>query len=68
MAHPKDEDVYPIGTTVRRIKTGEFARITDIVFQFNGKNFLHYLGEIEGREGKYCLLHDEVELEVLPPK
>jgi hypothetical protein len=66
VAHPKDSEVYPIGTVVRLLKTGEFARIIDHTFLFEGRNFLHYLGEIEGREGRWCLIHGEVELEVLP--
>lgn len=71
MAHPKDEEVYPVGTVVRLQKTGEFALIQKRVFLKNGKNFLHYLGQIEGRDsglpGYYVIYHDEVDLEALPP-
>lgn len=67
MAHPTDDEVYPIGTAVRRRKTGEFAIIRKRVFLREDKFFLHYLGEIENKEGLYCLIHDEVELEALPP-
>ena len=64
----RDEDTYPIDTVVRLKKTGQFAIIKDKTFLFQEKNFLHYLGQIEGKgEGLYCLLHDEIELEVLPP-
>jgi hypothetical protein len=63
----KDEDVYPLETVVRLKKTGQFAIIKDRTFPKDGKNFLHYRGQIEGRgEGLYCLLHDEIELECLP--
>lgn len=66
--HPQDDQLYPVNTIVRLKKTGEFARITDQTFQFKGRGFLHYLGEIEGRQAgaKWCLFHDEVELEALP--
>lgn len=66
MAHPRDDQVYPLGTVVRLHKTGEFAIIKDHTFLKDGKNFLHYLAEIEGRKGLYCLIHDEVDLEALP--
>ena len=64
--HPKDEEVYPIGTVVRIKKTGQFALIKDVVFLKDGKNFLHYRGEIEGRDGLFALYHGDVELEALP--
>jgi hypothetical protein len=64
--HPKDEDVYPVGTVVRIKKTGQFAIIRQVCFQFNGRGFLNYLAEIEGHEGLYALYHDDVELEALP--
>lgn len=67
MAHPKDDEVYPIGTVVRLKKTGQFAIIRKQVFLMGEKNFLHYTGEIEGREGLYAIYHDDVELEALPP-
>lgn len=68
MAHPKDNEVYPIGTVVRLKKTGEFACITHQDFQFQGKSFLNYRAVIEGRgEGHYAIYHGDVELEVLPP-
>lgn len=65
MAHPKDCEVYPVGTVVR-LETGQFAIIKVQAFQMNGQGFLHYLGEIEGREGLYCLIHDRLEVECLP--
>ncbi len=68
MAHPKDADVYPIDTVVRLKKTGEFAIIKQQTFLMDGRNFLHYLGVIEGRgDGLYCIIHNEVDLECLPP-
>lgn len=67
MAHPKDDEVYPVGTVVRLKKTGQFAIIRKQVFLMDEKNFLHYTGEIEGREGMYAIYHDDVELEALPP-
>lgn len=67
MAHPKDYyEVYPIGTVVRWKKTGQFAKITDHTYQKDGRGFLNYLGEIEGRKGTYALYHDDLELEHLP--
>lgn len=68
MAHPKDHEVYPVGTVVRLKDTGQFAIIKQHTFLKDGQNFLHYLGIIEGRgDGLYCLIHDEVDLEALPP-
>jgi hypothetical protein len=68
MPHPKDHEVYPIGTVVRLKRTGEFARITDHGFQHGGRGFLNYIGIIEGRgDGRYALYHDDLELEALPP-
>jgi hypothetical protein len=66
MAHPKDDEVFPVGTVVRIKKTGEFAIIRQVTFQKDGRGFLHYLGEIENKQGLYCLIHDQVELEALP--
>lgn len=66
MAHPLDHEVYPIGTVVRIIETGEFAVIKLQTFQMNGSGFLHYLGEIEGRTGLYCIIHDRVDVECFP--
>lgn len=63
----KDEDTYPLETVVRLHKTGQFAVIKDRVFLKDGRNFLHYRGIIEGREGLYALYHEEVDLEALPP-
>lgn len=68
MAHPRDDEVYPVETVVRLHKTGEFAIIKDQVFLKDGMNFLYYLAEIEGRKGLYCVLHGECDLEALPPQ
>jgi hypothetical protein len=66
--HPKDDQVYPLDTVVRLIKTGEMAIIKDRVFLKDEKNFLHYRGIIEGRGEKlFAIYHDEVDLEALPP-
>lgn len=62
----KDDEVYPIGTVVRLKRTGQFALIKDVAFLLNGQSFLHYTGEIEGREGNYAIYHEDVELECLP--
>lgn len=72
MAHPKDDEVYPIGTVVRLKKTGEFALIIGHAFLKDNRNFLHYEGRIEGRKhssdtSHYAIYHDEIELEALPP-
>lgn len=69
MGHPKDNDIYPIETVVRIKRTGEFAIIRGHGFLKDGKGFLHYLGDIEGREttrGFFALYHDDIELEALP--
>lgn len=65
MAHPKDDEAYPEGTVVRIKRTGEMAIIRGRQFMKEGRNFLHYLAEIEGREGLYALYHDDIELEAL---
>jgi hypothetical protein len=62
----KEEDIYPIGTIVRLKKTGQFAKIVKHIYVKDGKGFLNYLGEIEGREGLYAVYHDQIELELLP--
>jgi hypothetical protein len=64
--HPKDNEVYPIGTVVRIKKTGVFAIIRKHGFLKDGKNFLHYLREVEEKEGLFALYHDDIEVESLP--
>jgi hypothetical protein len=65
----RDEDTYPIETVVRVKKTGQFAIIKKRTFLKDEKNFLHYLAIIEDRgPGLYCIMHDEVDLECLPPE
>jgi len=65
--HPKDDEIYPVGTVVRLHKTGEFAIIRSHTFLYDGRNFLHYMGEIEGKgSGHYYIAHTEVDLECLP--
>ncbi|HEY8937139.1 MAG TPA: hypothetical protein VIM65_18060 [Cyclobacteriaceae bacterium] len=64
--HPKDDEAYPVGTVVRLKKTGQLALIKDKAFVYDGKNFLHYDAEIEGRKGIYAIYHGDVELECLP--
>ena len=68
--HPKDEDTFPINTVVRFKKTGVFAVIRGKTFLKDGKGFLNYLGEIEGKEpgAQYAIYHEDVELEALPPE
>lgn len=66
MPHPKDSEIYPVNTVVRRKKTGEFAKIKAHTFQKDGKGFLNYLAEIEEHDGLYALYHDDIELEHLP--
>jgi hypothetical protein len=66
MPHPKDNEVYPVGTVVRIKKTGVFALITGHNFQLNGRGFLNYYADIEGRTGLFALYHDDIELENLP--
>jgi len=63
----RDEDIYAIGTVVRRNTTGELAIIQQYTFQHQGKGFLNYLGQIEGKgDGLYALYHEEIDLECLP--
>lgn len=64
--HPKDSEIYPIDTVVRLKKTGQFAIIKSHTFVYDGKGFLYYEGEIEGRLGQYALYHQDLELEALP--
>ena len=65
----KDEDAYPIDTVVRIKKTGLFALVKCRSFlrQEEDKHFLGYEAEIEGKQGRYYLSHQDVDLEVLPP-
>jgi hypothetical protein len=61
------DKIFPLDTVVRIKKTGEFAVIKSQAFLNDGKNFLHYLGVIEGRgDGLWALFHDDLELECLP--
>jgi hypothetical protein len=66
MAHPKDNEVYPVDTVVRWKKTGQFALIKSHTFLRDGKGFLNYLAEIEGRTGTFALYHDDLEFECSP--
>lgn len=62
-----DNDVYPINTVVRVSRTNEFAIVRSHTFQKDGKRFLNYLCEIEGRKpGLYCCFHQDIVLEHLP--
>jgi hypothetical protein len=65
MAHPREDEVWPVGTVIRKIETGEFALIRQIVRHLDG-SFQYYLVEKEGKEGQYCAIHDRWELEALP--
>jgi len=63
MPHPKDNELLPKGTEViitHGKNLGKKAVIKDYNFQFQGKGFLNYYGEIEGRSGMYVLYHDEI--------
>lgn len=65
--HPKDSEVYPVDSVVRIKKTGEFAKIMGHNWQKDGKGFLNYYGDIDGRRpGRWALYHDDIELEALP--
>lgn len=66
MAHPRDNEVYPVDTVVRLKKTGQFALIKSHTFLRDGKGFLNYLAEIEGRSGIFALYHDDLEFECAP--
>lgn len=63
---PKVDELYPVGTVVRLKKTGQFVLIVEQCFLKDAMNFLNYEGEIEGREGRYAIYHEDVELECLP--
>ena len=66
MAHPKDHEVYPVETVVRFKKTGLFALIKSHTFMMEGRGFLNYLGEVEGKKGIYAIYHDDIQIECLP--
>ena len=64
MPHPKDNELLPLGTTViikEGFNKGKKAVIRDYTFLNEGRNFLHYLGEVEQREGLYVLYHTRIE-------
>lgn len=64
MSHPKDSELIPIGSKVaiiRGFNFGKTAVITKHAFQKDGRNFLNYEAEIDGREGTYALYHDDLE-------
>ncbi len=60
------EKPFDIDTIVRLTKTGQFARIVKSQYAYDGTTLMHYLSEIEGREGQYAIYHYDVELECLP--
>ncbi len=61
--------LFPVDTVVRLKKTGQFAIIKQVFYLKDEKNFLHYLGQIEGRgNGLYAMYPDDIELECLPLK
>lgn len=65
MPHPKNSEIYPIGTTVaiiRGVIFGKTAVITGHNFLKDGKNFLNYYGTIDGREGTFALYHEDLEV------
>jgi hypothetical protein len=70
MAHPKDNELIPIGTgvlwTKPRTKQQVIAKIADHCFQFEGKGFLNYEVEVSGITGRFAAYHDD--LEILPSK
>jgi hypothetical protein len=66
MAHPREEEVWPVDTVIRDKKTGVFGLIKQQVRMKDG-SFQYYLVEIEGRKGQYCAIHSEWEFEA-PPK
>lgn len=63
------DNLFKPETIVRLKKTGEFARIKNVVFLKDGKTFMHYEGEIEGREegALWAMYPDDIELECEPP-
>jgi hypothetical protein len=61
-----DFDAFPVGTVIRIKRTNEFAIIRQQNFLKDRKGFLHYLVEIEDKQGLYCALHDDIDLEHLP--
>jgi hypothetical protein len=67
MAHPYEHEVWPVGSVIRKIETGEFALIKEHIRHFDGK-FQYYLVNIEGKDGQYAAIHDRYELEALPKK
>lgn len=67
MAHPSEEEVWPVDTVIREKTTGEFAIIRQVMRHLDG-SFQYYLVEKEGKEGQYCAIHDRWELEALPKK
>lgn len=66
--HPKDEEVYPVGTEVLNTRDGknEKAVIVGHTFLKDRKNFLNYLAHIEGKKGDFALYHDDLKVIKLP--
>lgn len=64
------DNLFKPGTIVRLKKTGEFARIKNVVCLKDQTSFLHYEGEIEGREegALWAMYPGDIELECLPPE
>lgn len=72
MAHPKDNELIPIGTTVTWTKPRSKEKVTAIIinhcFQFQGRGFLNYEVELPGIRGRFAAYHDDIKLEALPTK
>lgn len=63
--HPKDSDIYPLETKVLILEgynKGKTAVIKDYTFQFDGKGFLNYLAEVQGRTGRFAVYHEEIRI------
>ena len=68
MPHPKDDEIFPIGSTVFWKKRNCFAIIVDHGTGKDGREFLnYYVNEIKGREGNFAAYHDDLTLIDLPP-
>jgi hypothetical protein len=66
--HPKDNEIYQIGTKVIWTRPSHKvspkvvkAVIVDYGFQKDGKGFLNYYVRIEGEKGNYAAYHSDLE-------
>lgn len=64
MPHPREHDVYPIGSTIlftSRFNKGKKGLILEHA-RFKDGKFQHYVVSVENRVGRFAVYHDDIEV------